>query len=50
MIVVGTESGVTLGTLALSRLVPRAQTTEAEHVETLGEHGVLAFDLAGRAG
>ena len=50
MVVVGPEGGVALGTLALSRLVPGAQTAEAEHVEALGEHGVLALHLAGGAG
>ena len=35
VVVVGPEGGVALGTLALSRLVARAQAVPAEHVETL---------------
>jgi len=50
VVVVGTEGGVALGALALPRLVTRAQAAEAEHVETLGEHGVLALHFAGRTG
>ncbi len=50
VIVVGSKGGVTLGTLAVSRLVARLQAVEAEDVETLGEDGVLLVRLACRAG
>lgn len=45
MVVVRAESGVALGTLALARLVARAQTVPAEHVEAFREHRVFALDL-----
>ncbi len=50
VIVVGSKGGVTLGTLAVSRLVARLQAVEAEDVETFGQDGVLLVRLAGRAG
>ena len=46
MEVVGAEAGVALGTLALPRLVARAQTLQTEDVEALDQHRVLAVDLA----
>ena len=46
VVVVGAERVVALGTLALSRLVPRLETLEAEDVEALGQDGVLLLDLA----
>jgi len=39
--IVITESGVTLGTFALSCVVTCLQTFEAEHVEAFGEDGIL---------
>lgn len=45
VVVVGAERRVALGTLALARLVARAQTVPAEHVETFREYCVLAFHL-----
>lgn len=45
MVVVGAERRVTLGTLALPRLVARAQAIPAEYVETLRQYRVLAFHL-----
>ena len=41
MEIVITESGVTLGTFALSCVVTCLQTFEAEHVEAFGEDGIL---------
>lgn len=45
VVVVGPEGGVALGTLPLARLVARAQTVPAEHVETLRQHRVFALYL-----
>lgn len=39
--VVGSESGVALGALPLTRVVPRLDALEAENVEALGQHRVL---------
>lgn len=39
--VVGSESGVALGALPLTCVVARLDALEAEHVEALGQHGVL---------
>lgn len=50
VVVVGAERTIALGALALSRFVPGSQTVVTEHVETLGQYGILPFDLAGRAG
>ena len=46
VVVVGAERVVALGALALSRLVTRLETLEAEDVEALGQDGVLLLDLA----
>lgn len=39
--VVGSESGVALGALPLTRVVPRLDALKAENVEALGQHCVL---------
>lgn len=48
VVVISPEGGVALGTLALPGLVARLQAVPAEHVEALGQHGVLALHLARR--
>ena len=48
MVIAGSEGRITLGTLSLSGLVPRAQTVVAEAMETLGQNSVLPFNLARR--
>ena len=48
MVIVGPKCSVALGTLSLPRLVSRAQTIEAENVETFGQNRVLAGHLARR--
>lgn len=48
VVVVGAERVVALGALALSRLVARLETLEAEDVEALCQDGVLLLNLARR--
>ena len=50
VVVVSSEGGVTLGTLAVPRLVARLQAVEAEDVETLRQDGILLVCLACRTG
>ena len=45
VVVVGPKGCVALGTLALAGFIPGPQTVEAEHVEALGQHGILAGNL-----
>lgn len=46
--VVGPERGVALGALPLTCVVARLDALEAEHVEALGQHGVLHPRVAAR--
>lgn len=46
--VVGSESGVALGALPLTRVVARLDALEAENVEALGQHRVLHPRVAAR--
>lgn len=48
--VVGAEGRVALGALPLAGLVAAAHTLEAEHVEALGEHGILLAGVTAGAG
>ena len=48
MIVVCSECCVTLGALALTRLVASLEAFEAEHMETFGQHGIFLLHLARR--
>lgn len=47
--VVGSEGTVALGALSLSGVVTHLQTFVAEHVETLGKHGLLVSCVAAGA-
>lgn len=49
MKVIGAEGTVALGALPLSGVVTHLQTFVAEHVETLGEDGLLVSCVAARA-
>lgn len=49
MKVVGSEGTVALGALPLPGVVTHLQTFVAEHVETLGEHGLLVPRVAAGA-
>lgn len=49
VIIVRTKGTVALRALALARFVACSQTVPTEHVEALGQDGVLSFDFARRA-
>lgn len=46
MVVVCTESGITLWAFSVSRLVACLQTVQTEHVEALGKNRILFVCLA----
>lgn len=50
MKVVGPESSVALGTLALSGIVAGFHALKAENVEAFGEHGILLAHVTAGAG
>ena len=50
MEVVRADRTVALRTLALPGIVARLQAVEAEHVEALGQNGVLSVNLAAWTG
>lgn len=50
MEIIGTESSVTLGTLALASVIARLHTLKAENVKTLGKYCILFTHVTARAG